>query len=188
MARKSTGKRLRFEVFKRDYFTCQYCGAQPPAVVLVVDHVTPVAAGGGTTADNLVTACEACNQGKGARSLGDVAPRLDADLLYLSTQQEVAEMRRYQAAIADREDAINEMIPLLQQVWLSVTCLDWHPTDQIVRQLLDKYPVEVVDEALRDVAVKVAGGYLHTKGRKWVGYLFTVARNLNDESEDGDDY
>jgi hypothetical protein len=28
--RKSTGKRLRFSVFQRDHFTCQYCGAQPP--------------------------------------------------------------------------------------------------------------------------------------------------------------
>src|SRR4051812_15410387 len=62
--RRSTGKRLRFEVFKRDYFTCRYCGAQPPDVVLVVDHVIPVALGGPSTLDNLITACEPCNQGK----------------------------------------------------------------------------------------------------------------------------
>lgn len=36
MARKKAGisKRLRFEVFKRDGFVCQYCGNHPPAVVL----------------------------------------------------------------------------------------------------------------------------------------------------------
>jgi hypothetical protein len=44
--RKSTGKRQRFNIFKRDKFTCQYCGGTPPAVVLVVDHIVPVAAGG----------------------------------------------------------------------------------------------------------------------------------------------
>lgn len=72
MARKSTGKRLRFEVFKRDEFTCQYCGAHPPAVVLVVDHINPVAAGGDTEINNLITACEPCNQGKSDRPLTSV--------------------------------------------------------------------------------------------------------------------
>lgn len=41
--RQSTGKRLRFPVFKREFFTCQYCGAQPPDVVLVCDHIEPAA-------------------------------------------------------------------------------------------------------------------------------------------------
>jgi 5-methylcytosine-specific restriction endonuclease McrA len=35
--------------------------------VLHVDHVVPVAAGGTTTEDNLLTACEECNLGKAAR-------------------------------------------------------------------------------------------------------------------------
>ena len=62
--RRSTGKRLRFEIFKRDHFTCQYCGAQPPSIVLVIDHIDPVAEGGLTVIENLITACEPCNQGK----------------------------------------------------------------------------------------------------------------------------
>lgn len=40
-------KRIRFEVFKRDKFTCQYCGQESPEVILNVDHVDPVANGGG---------------------------------------------------------------------------------------------------------------------------------------------
>ena len=63
-------KRRRFEILKRDLFTCQYCGARPPAVVLVVDHIEPLARGGGGAADNLITACEACNQGKSDIPLG----------------------------------------------------------------------------------------------------------------------
>ncbi len=65
-ARKSTGTRLRFEVFKRDGFRCVYCGATPLQEPLHADHVVPVAAGGTTTADNLVTSCMKCNAGKGA--------------------------------------------------------------------------------------------------------------------------
>jgi hypothetical protein len=184
MARQPTGKRLRFEVFKRDYFTCQYCGAQPPAVVLVIDHVTPVAGGGLTTADNLVTACEACNQGKGARSLGEVTPRVDADLLYLSTQQEVAEMRRYHLAVWEREQAIDELVPVMQALWVRQSGLKWHPTDLIIRQMLNAYPVDVVGDAICDVAHKAGTGYLDTDSPKWVGYLHKVAKNL---ASDGDE-
>lgn len=64
-------KTLRFEVFKRDKFTCQYCGAIGGQVLLHCDHVVPVAEGGETTLLNLITACAACNLGKGARPLSD---------------------------------------------------------------------------------------------------------------------
>jgi 5-methylcytosine-specific restriction endonuclease McrA len=33
--------RTRFEVFKRDDFTCQYCGRKSPDVVLEADHIVP---------------------------------------------------------------------------------------------------------------------------------------------------
>ena len=67
--RKLLSKLTRFEVFKRDRFICQYCGAQPPGVLLEVDHIVAVAAGGGNTMGNLITACQPCNLGKGARDL-----------------------------------------------------------------------------------------------------------------------
>lgn len=76
MARKSLSKKTRFEVFKRDGFVCQYCGAHPPEVVLHVDHIDAVAAGGTNDIDNLITACEPCNAGKGARALSAVPETL----------------------------------------------------------------------------------------------------------------
>lgn len=58
---------LRFRVLQRDAFRCGYCGrtAQDGAV-LHVDHVIPVALGGLTAEDNLMTACAECNLGKSA--------------------------------------------------------------------------------------------------------------------------
>lgn len=70
--RQSISKKTRFEVFKRDSFTCQYCGAHPPSAVLELDHIYPVAEGGDNGQDNLVTACWDCNRGKGARLLSSV--------------------------------------------------------------------------------------------------------------------
>lgn len=59
-------KSLRFEVFKRDSFTCQYCGRSAPEVLLHADHIDPKANGGEDTILNLVTSCQDCNLGKGA--------------------------------------------------------------------------------------------------------------------------
>ena len=71
-ARKALSKKTRFEVFKRDGFICQYCGSHPPKAILHVDHIVPVAKGGGNEMDNLVTSCDQCNSGKGAIPLSSV--------------------------------------------------------------------------------------------------------------------
>lgn len=72
--RRALGNAVRFSVFERDGFTCQYCGGQPPAVVLQVDHVVPVSKGGGDGLDNLVASCADCNIGKFVRVLDEPAP------------------------------------------------------------------------------------------------------------------
>lgn len=181
--RKSTGKKLRFEVFKRDFFTCQYCGAQPPDVVLVADHIDPVARGGETSIDNLITACEACNQGKSDRPLTDRVIRPDADLLYLETKQEIAEHSRYLMAARERESLIEEIVQDLQQLWADTTGFDWMPSESVIRRLLIAGEPWQVQFAIEDVAVKVVGGYLSTDSTAWVPYLFGCVRNLAKESE-----
>lgn len=69
--RKALSKKIRFEVFKRDSFKCQYCGKSAPDVILHVDHIDPVSRGGKNDLINLITSCQPCNAGKGARTLGD---------------------------------------------------------------------------------------------------------------------
>lgn len=71
MSRKALSKKVRFEVFKRDSFTCQYCGRSAPEVLLEVDHIMPVAKGGDNSLVNLITSCMECNRGKSARELSD---------------------------------------------------------------------------------------------------------------------
>lgn len=66
MSRVPFTMKQRFEVFSRDNFTCQYCGARAPNVQLVVDHIVPVARGGTNDELNLVSACFSCNAGKSA--------------------------------------------------------------------------------------------------------------------------
>jgi hypothetical protein len=85
-------KRLRFEIFKRDLFVCQYCGKRPPDVVLEVDHINPKCEGGTDIIANLTTACFDCNRGKAGNSLTNTAPALN-ELEVLAAIQEMAERR-----------------------------------------------------------------------------------------------
>ncbi|MEZ6103610.1 MAG: HNH endonuclease [Pirellulaceae bacterium] len=58
----------RRNIFKRDRYTCQYCGVQPGSEELTIDHVVPRAQGGATTWDNCVLACVNCNKVKADRT------------------------------------------------------------------------------------------------------------------------
>ncbi len=57
----------RRNVFKRDHYTCQYCGAQPGSEELSIDHVVPRSRGGASSWENCVLACIACNKRKADR-------------------------------------------------------------------------------------------------------------------------
>jgi 5-methylcytosine-specific restriction endonuclease McrA len=63
-------KLSRKEVFRRDEYTCQYCGRR--AGDLTVDHVLPKHLGGEHIWTNVVAACPACNHRKGGRQLSEV--------------------------------------------------------------------------------------------------------------------
>ena len=66
--RKYMNDQLRYDVLKRDNFTCQKCGATAKdGVKLHVDHIIPVYKGGKTTMSNLQTLRDRCNIGKGTK-------------------------------------------------------------------------------------------------------------------------
>lgn len=55
----------RREVLRRDHHSCQYCGCTRR---LTLDHVLPLSKGGKHAWNNVVAACEQCNQRKGDRT------------------------------------------------------------------------------------------------------------------------
>ena len=62
-------KLTRREVFRRDNYTCQYCGKREGS--LTIDHVIPRHMGGRHIWTNLVTACSTCNHRKGGRKVDE---------------------------------------------------------------------------------------------------------------------
>lgn len=103
--RKAVSKKKRFDVFKRDGFKCQYCGAHPPSALLHVDHIHPVAEGGTNDEDNLITACEACNLGKGAGTLSDIPQSLAEKAAQVREREE--QIQGFNAAIRAQAERIH---------------------------------------------------------------------------------
>lgn len=116
----AVSKRIRFEVLRRDNFSCRYCGAKAPDVELHVDHVMPVALGGSDDPTNLTTACVDCNNGKAStRPDDDVVEDVSEDAERWARALKVAGERLYKTT--DDEAAILEAFAL---VWGDV--LAWN--------------------------------------------------------------
>lgn len=96
----AVSKRLRYEILRRDSYTCRYCGRSAPEVPLRVDHVTPVALGGGDEPTNLATSCRDCNSGKSSASPDAtlVAGVSDDALRWAAAMSEAADELREQQA------------------------------------------------------------------------------------------
>lgn len=69
----------RRNVFKRDKYTCQYCGKRPGSEELTIDHVVPRAQGGQSSWTNCVLACFECNSRKADRTPKQAQMRLQSE-------------------------------------------------------------------------------------------------------------
>lgn len=111
--RKTLSKKIRFEVLKRDKFTCQYCGKSAPDVVLEIDHIKPVSKGGKNDIMNLVTSCKDCNRGKSNIELSDdsVVKRQQAQLQEMAERKEQLEMMlEWRESLNDFEEECVEAV------------------------------------------------------------------------------
>ena len=144
--RRPLSKRIRFEVFKRDVFTCQYCGATPPSVVLEIDHIEPVAEGGGDEESNLVTACFDCNRGKAARLLTVAPDSLTERATRIAEAEE--QLAGYRAIMREQQDRIEA------DIWEVVAVLfgkteTTHARFGSIRRFLERLDLEDVLSAAR---------------------------------------
>jgi hypothetical protein len=141
MKRTSLSKKARFEVFKRDSFTCQYCGKKAPDILLQADHIKPVSKGGTNDILNLVTSCVDCNQGKSDRELSDST--------VIDKQREQLE------ALQERK----EQIELMFEWQKSLLELEDHVDDQIAEYWSENVPGYVLNESGKKAVHRLRGKY-----------------------------
>lgn len=127
--RKPIGKKLRFDVLKRDDFICAYCGSSPPSVVLQVDHIFPVSQGGTNTIDNLITSCQPCNIGKGATNLLIIPQSLKEKAALVAEQE--AQIKGYYQIMQEKESRLDA------EMWAIADIIETNsPQDGMKRQWL----------------------------------------------------
>jgi hypothetical protein len=149
--RKALSKKVRFEVFKRDSFKCQYCGHSAPDVVLEVDHIHPVAGGGTNDITNLVTACDSCNGGKSATPLSDDAAvkKSKAQLDQLQARREQIEMMaEWQRGLVDLGELA---LRAFADLWAGLA-VGWHINEAgraTARKWIQQFGVAEVLESAR---------------------------------------
>jgi len=112
--------RTRFEVFKRDRFTCSYCGQTPPNVLLEVDHVVPRAAGGSDDITNLTTSCKDCNRGKAAGLLEEGTAPVVGRAVIEEMQERLDQARAYMETLSALQDVTDQMVDRVIAYWARV--------------------------------------------------------------------
>ena len=176
--RKPISKKTRFEIFKRDGFSCRYCGAHPPEAVLEVDHIQAVANGGTNDEDNLVTACLPCNRGKAANPL-DQVPQSLADKAAEVAEAE-AQLEGYQEILRGQKDRIERDAWEVADVYLdhfskdSILKADLQSIKQFVQKL---GAVECVASMEKAVATKPYSE--HSAFKYFCGICWTKIKNPN---------
>ena len=73
---KKPVKFSRQNIYARDRYQCQYCGARFSPEDLTYDHVIPKSRGGKTKWENIVTCCVECNRKKGGRTPSEAGMKL----------------------------------------------------------------------------------------------------------------
>lgn len=139
--RKAISARKRFDIFKRDSFTCQYCGQNPPVVILHLDHIIPVKLGGDNEIDNLITSCDKCNLGKGAVPLS-VSPKSIYDKAKEVSERE-KQILGYQKIMQSKRDRIENDIWKVVKVFNSNNQIrrDWFNSIKIFNEKLGVFEV-----------------------------------------------
>jgi hypothetical protein len=155
--RKGISPKVRFEVFKRDSFKCQYCGRCAPEIVLELEHIEPHSKGGSDEILNLLTSCWECNNGKGARSLADDAViRKQRDQLeeLQERREQIEMMLRWRSANIDMDAQSIEAFRVAYQERVS----GWFLNEAgmvSARKLVKKYGLQRALDAMDKAADQV---------------------------------
>lgn len=148
MKRKALSKRTRFEVFKRDNFTCKYCGKGiTQNAILQVDHIIPVSKGGDDSLLNLITSCIDCNLGKSNKDLNNITVMTDIKNINDQFKQYKEQVKQYFEYINEKNDTNEKLIDLIHEK-ISYRDRDKHSINYFIKKLPYDEILDATDIAL----------------------------------------
>lgn len=199
----SISVRTRVEVFKRDRFTCSYCGRTPPEVLLECDHIVPRAAGGSDDLANLTTACATCNRGKAARLLEEGTAPVVGRATVEELAERVEQAKAYMELLGGLQSVTDQQVQMVLEAWaksFKATVIErdgqtfWHfsegygevwPNEHSIRRFLRHLNLRDVLEAIDIAASKMNGN----PGTNATRYFYGVCtRAIKEGRPVGDPY
>ena len=176
----AVSKRTRFEVLRRDDYTCRYCHRDD--VPLRVDHVIPTALGGSDDPGNLVASCQDCNAGKASSSPDEtLVAQVDQDAIRWAAALQLA-AERVAAERAGEAAYANAFLNAWTGTYLPN---DWEGSIRSMRGA--GLPVEELVDAVNTAlsARYVESRFRYFCGVAWrrVARLQDIARQIIDETE-----
>lgn len=176
----SISKKLRFEVFKRDDFQCQYCGKSSPHIVLEIDHIIPKSEGGENNLENLTTSCFNCNRGKGKALLEDYREGTDPTEQAVLLLERERQLKEYNEVVKiARKRKLNDYDEISRYWKKSFPGFNfyWFPSG-LINRALDFIPKEKILEAIDTCKF----GHRKEEGKSWGesirSYFFGIIKNL----------
>lgn len=165
----AVSKRTRYEVLKRDNFTCRYCRETEGKIV--VDHVVPVALGGSDDPDNLVAACHDCNAGKASTSptAASIEDAKSSDAKWADALKRAAAVR------ADQRELFVEYLNIFIGSWPG-----WMPNNY-ESSIEALYNAGLPEEELRDaINVALSARGVESRFRYFCGVGWRKVRDLQE--------
>lgn len=178
-------KKIRFEVFKKDGFTCQYCGRKPPGITLEIDHIIPRKRDGKDDLENLITACFDCNRGKGARGLKISPDSIKEKAATLKERElQLKEFYKHQEKIRKR---IDKDIDFLDKRWFELEdkqdCCFTDLYRRKIKHLLRTFDKYGIEEAM-EIAWAKPGLSAENRFAYMCGVLWTKKRQREEDGTD----
>jgi hypothetical protein len=187
-----TSNHVRYEVLRRDNYTCRYCGASAPDTKLEVDHVVPRALGGTDDPTNLVAACIDCNAGKASTppAAATVADVHQTGWRWQQARRLAVEEWRLEHA---NQQAAAEAVELFDRTWTA-----WRSDDGSPVYRPDDWPYtirhwlhyeltgeDIASFVRRAMTVEYSDKYPYTEDWRWrylCGSVWRVVREIDDRT------
>lgn len=176
-------KKLRFEVFKRDNYTCQYCGKKSPIVILEIDHVIPISEGGQDILENLLTSCFECNRGKGKELLENYKEGTDPTEQAILLLERERQLKEYNEVVRQVRERKNKEFEEIKVYWSKIIQVDYALPTAIIRKALDYLPKEKILEAIdvcKETHIKQTE---KTWGESFRAYFYGIIRSMTNNFE-----
>lgn len=172
-------KKLRFEVFKRDGFRCQYCGKTPPDAILEIDHINPKSQNGKDDINNLLTACFDCNRGKGNIPLKKIPSSFAINIEILKEKED--QLKYYNQLLNRIERRIQKDINEINEIFHSYFA-EWDLSAEFknnsVKRFLKHLPKQTVADSMH-----IACGKMHNSNAA-IKYFCGICWNkINERNE-----